>query len=443
VRRIFRHELRTALARTLPTLVFGAACAVFVPIGCSGSSGNQGQNESSEAGPDTATTPESDSSSTMATLEASTSDDSPQSSPPPTATADATTPPSPAVDAGVGTWDGGAYPAGWLYTNGGKIYLSNGGSPATQWMGRGVNVDDIFLCGYNNTLGMASSDKTLEMEIAGLMSAWKPTFLRISLGMNSYSVASWLKNPAQYKTPMTNVINAIGAYPHVHVLVTLRSDKSMIGEVSTGDSEATGLPSDSSSTPDKTAFPTGTDATYVALVDTFANSSFVMFGLTNEPGGNTLKDDQIAAAMNHAVGTIRAEEDRLKVPHHIVSVQGNGWSSDISFYAKTPAVITHDNVVYEVHGYPPPTSGYTYPNIPVILGEYGYNNVTSGDTTDMMAAKQLYADLESKQIPNLAWDFESYSDCGPDLLTVTHNASMLTPTPWGSIVQPYLLAHAP
>ena len=97
-----------------------------------------------------------------------------------------------------------------------------------------------------------------------------------------------------------------------------------------------------------------------------------MFGLTNEPGGNTLSNAKLAAAMDHAVGTIRAEEDRLKVPHHIVSVQGNGWSSDISFYAKTPSPITHDNVVYEVHGYPPPTSGYTYPNIPVIIGEYGY-----------------------------------------------------------------------
>ena len=363
---------------------------------------------------------------------------------PPVATDDASiTSAPPPADAGAVVWDGGGYPPGWLYTTGGKIYLSNGGSPATPWMGRGVNVDDIFLCGNNNSLAMKSADTTLEKEISGLMSAWKPTFLRISLGMNSYTVASWLTNPTQYKTPMTNVINAIGAYPNVHVLVTLRSDKSMIGEVPSGDSEATGLPSDSSTTPDKTAFPTGTDATYIALVDTFANASFVMFGLTNEPGGSTLTNAKIAAAMDHAVGTIRAEEDRLKVPHHIVSVQGNGWSSDISFYAKTPSPITHDNVVYEVHGYPPPTSGYTYPSIPVIIGEYGYSNVTSNDPTDVTAAQKLQADFESKLIPNLAWDFEAYSDCGPDLLTVTHDASMLKPTPWGSIVQGYLLMHAP
>jgi len=258
-------------------------------------------------------------------------------------------------------------------------------------MGRGVNIDDIFLCGYDNTLWMTSPDKTLETIVSGLVSGWKPTFIRISLGMDSNpTVTSWLSNPTQYKTPMTGVINAIGANPGVHVLVTLRSDASMIGQDTVdGDPEATGLPSDSTSTPDATTFPMGTDPVYVALVDSFASSSFVMFGLTNEPGGDKLSSATISAAMSHAVGVIRAEEDHLHVPHHIVSVQGNGWTSDISFYAATP--LAYDNVVYEVHGYPPTASGYTYSNIPVIIGEYG--------SLDSAAAATLYADLEAKQIP--------------------------------------------
>jgi hypothetical protein len=45
-------------------------------------------------------------------------------------------------------------------------------------------------------------------------------------------------------------------------------------------------------------------------------------------------------------------------------------------------------------------------------------------------------------IPNLAWDFDPFSGCGPDLLNVTHNPSMLNPTAWGTSVQTYLLAHA-
>ena len=133
--------------------------------------------------------------------------------------------------------------------------------------------------------------------------------------------------------------------------------------------------------------------------------------------------------MSHAVGVIRAEEDALGVPHHVVSVQGNGWTSDISFYAASP--LPYDNVVYEVHGYPPPPSSYTYANIPVILGEYG----------TLTNAATFYADVEAKQIPNLAWDFESYSSCNPDLLQANQSATNLVPTAWGTTVKAYLLAH--
>jgi cellulase (glycosyl hydrolase family 5) len=344
---------------------------------------------------------------------------------------DASTPGNDAgTDSAAPQVDGGP-PAGWLYTSGSKIYVSNGTGGGSPWLGRGVNVDDIFLCGYDNTLWMTSPDATLESMVSGLVGAWKPTFVRISLGMASNpTTVSWLTNPSQYATPMTNVIKAIGANPNVYVLVTLRSDASMIGQDTVdGDPEATGLPSDSTTTPNATSFPTGTDATYVALVDTFADSSFVLFGLTNEPGGNKLTNATIAAAMDHAVGVIRNEEDRLGVPHHLVSVQGNGWTSDISFYSTTP--LAHDDVVYEVHGYPPSTGSYTYPNIPVIIGEYG----------SLSDSAAFYADLESKGIPNLAWDFESFSDCAPDLLVVNQSATNLVPTTYGTTVQSYLLAH--
>jgi hypothetical protein len=327
--------------------------------------------------------------------------------------------------------EGGVPPAGWLYTKGSKMYVSDGAS-GTAWMGRGVNVDDIFLCGYNYTLTSATPDQTLEAMISGLISGWKPTFIRISLAMDSDGkVVSWLTDPAQYATPMTNVIHSIGANPNVYVLVTLRSDASMIGQdKADGDPEATGLPSDSTTTPSAISFPTGTDATYVALVDTFASASYVLFGLTNEPGGNKLTNTQISAAMSHALGVIRAEEDHLGAAHHIVSVQGNGWTGDISFYASAP--LPYDNVVYEVHGYPPSPGSYTYSNIPVIIGEYG--SVT--DSSD------FYADLEAKQIPNLAWDFDSYSNCAPDLLMVNQSDTNLVASAWGMTVQAYLKAHA-
>lgn len=334
------------------------------------------------------------------------------------------------VDA-ASTSDAGGLPSGWLYTQSNHVYVSDGAGGGSIWMGRGVNMDDIFLCGYNFTLWDTNAQTELESVVSGLMSAWHPNFVRVSLGMASYPTeTSWTDTPAQYRDPMTQVIDAIGAHPGVYVLVALRSHASMIlQDTIHGDAEATGIPSDATTTPDATRFPTGTDATYVALVDTFAHSPFVMFGITNEAGGNQRSDAVIRAAMAHAVGVIRAEEDRLGVPHHIVSVQGNDWTSSIGFYATTP--LAFDNVVYEVHGYPPTTASYTYSNIPVIIGEYG----TLGD------AAAFFADVEAKQIPNLAWDFEPFSDCTPDLLNVTHSATTLTPTAWGNTVRAYLTSH--
>jgi hypothetical protein len=340
-------------------------------------------------------------------------------------------------DAHVGSKDSGSVvsndagtPAGWLYTSGGKIYVSTG-SGGTRWMGRGVNVDDLFFCGYNNTLSMAGAEQDLQTLIGSVITGWKPNFLRISLSMHSdTTTASWLTNAAQYKTPMTQVIQSVGTHPNVYILVTLRSDASMIDhDTGSNDPEATGVPSNATNTPDKSAFPTGTDAVYTALVDTFANDAFVLFGLTNEPGGSTLSSGALTTALSHAVGTIRGEEDRLGVPHHIVSVQGTNWTSNIAFYATSP--LPYDNVVYEVHGYPPAGSSYTYANIPVIIGEYG----------DLPNSATFYADVESKQIPNLAWDLDTYNGCAPDLVNVNDSPTNLQPTSWGTTVQSYLAAH--
>jgi hypothetical protein len=314
-----------------------------------------------------------------------------------------------------GTTSVDGLPAGWLYTNGNKIYLSDGNGSGTPWIGRGVNVDDIYFCGYNVGLWMSDAEGTFLTMIEGLMADWKPNFVRVSLGMNTFDPrVSWIDNAAQYKTPMTNIINALGAYPNTYVLVTLRTDASMEEPID-----------------DATDYPTSaTDPTYVALVNSFANSKFVMFGIANEPGGNALSNTAISNAMSHAVATIRAEEDRLGVPHHVVAVQGNSWTSDIGFYATKP--LSYDNVVYEVHGYPPTSDSYTFSNLPVIIGEYG----------TLSNSASFFADLEAKQISSLAWDFDPFSNCAPDLVEITRSATDLRPNAWGTTVQNYLLAHA-
>jgi hypothetical protein len=326
----------------------------------------------------------------------------------------------------------GEKPAGWLYTDGAKLKVSDGKGSGTPWIGRGVNIDDIFFCGYDNTLWMPDPGGELKKVVEGLISGWKPNFIRLSLSMASYQTVSWFSDVDKYQKPMVDVVKAIGKHEGVYALVVLRSDASMIGQdMQHGDPEATGIPSDGTTTPDKAKFTTGTDAVYIALVNAFKDDKFVAFGLTNEPGGNLLPSDQIQKSLAHAVGTIRAEEDKLGVPHHIVSVQGQNWTSDISFYAAMP--LAYDNVVYEVHGYPPRPESYTYDNIPVIIGEYGS---LDGD------GAAFFADLEAKQISSLAWDFDSYNDCAPDLVEPNQSSTNLVPTAWGKVVQAYLLQHA-
>jgi hypothetical protein len=94
--------------------------------------------------------------------------------------------------------------------------------------------------------------------------------------------------------------------------------------------------------------------------------------------------------------------------------------------------------VYEVHGYPPAASSYTYSNIPVIIGEYG-----SLPANDAGTDPAFFNDLETKKIPSLAWDFDSYNNCAPDLVNANQSTTNITATAgWGTMVQAYLLAHA-
>jgi hypothetical protein len=88
-------------------------------------------------------------------------------------------------------------PIDWLYTSGNTINVSNGES-GYVWKGRGVNIDDIFLGGYNYNLGKADAGGTLQTIIATLISQWKPTFLRVSLYLDTpsatppWTTVTWL-----------------------------------------------------------------------------------------------------------------------------------------------------------------------------------------------------------------------------------------------------------
>ncbi len=77
-----------------------------------------------------------------------------------------------------------------------------------------MNVDDLFLCGYNGSLSMADAEQTLTSIVAFAITDWKATFLRLSLAMASNpTTVSWFSNQDDYRTPITNVIKSIGTHP--------------------------------------------------------------------------------------------------------------------------------------------------------------------------------------------------------------------------------------
>lgn len=383
-------------------LAIAAFSLLLAACGGGGGSGNGGSTSSSSSGSTSGSSGSSTSSSSGSSGSSTSSSSSSSSS---------------------GSSSGTAQTTGWLYTKAGgnKIYL-NTGSGETVWVGRGVNVDDLFFGGYNNTLWMntADAEAALSATMTNLISQWHPNFLRLSLNMSSYPThASWLANPTQYRQPMERVINKIGESAGVYVMVTLRSDESM---------------SVCNASDDATCFPeTATHQVYRALVDSFADKPHVLFGLTNEPGGNVKTAAQLRQAMSAAVDVIRARERELGVPEHIIVVQGDDWTSTIDFYAAQP--LTQTNVVYEYHSYPPTSGDYTFANIPVVIGEYGGANWQG---MSQSVADAFFRDIEAKKISSLAWYFSPYSAVAPALLNVTHDGSQISPNSWGMIVRNYL-----
>jgi len=112
----------------------------------------------------------------------------------------------------------GGRPAGWLYTEGSKVKLSDGKGSGSVWVGRGVNMDDIFFCGYNGALWMPAPADELKKVVEGLVTGWKPSFIRLSLGMASQQTVSWFTDVDKYQKPMVDAIKSIGKHAGVFVL---------------------------------------------------------------------------------------------------------------------------------------------------------------------------------------------------------------------------------
>ena len=155
---------------------------------------------------------------------------------------------------------------------------------------------------------LSSAETEAKAVIDELVQNWKVNFIRISLRHGQLRRSySWINNTSKYATQMTDIVNYIGTtHPGVYVLLTVRSDASFL--MSTNGTTLT----------ENAYVPTAaSEPMYKALVDSFANASWVIFGLANEPDCEIENDAGtyiLASAMNYGIEAIRAEEAKLGTP---------------------------------------------------------------------------------------------------------------------------------
>jgi Cellulase (glycosyl hydrolase family 5) len=327
------------------------------------------------------------------------------------------------VDAGTsdgGSVDGGPSNAGaWLHTAGNHIVRSDG----KVWHGRGANLHDTRSC--DACTFEAPSVAEVKRRIDELVDVWKANFIRLNL--ESYAPSAgrtqWrtvLDDPA-YLADVGTIVDYIGTKPGVYVMLSVWNDPSL---------SSMGWPQ------------TATNSELAKLVATFASAPHVLFGVSNEPQSNDdgALDAQVWTAMNSAVAAIRGVEDEVRVPHHIVAVQGTrDWGRRLDYYVTHPITAGGgDNVAYETHVYDPATDFAalfeTAANkLPVIIGEFGPSQgMTAADCSTLQQA------AEQMEIPHLAWTF--HMRCSPNLLVDNSSGGCgrgmpLVPTSWGTVVK--------
>lgn len=331
-------------------------------------------------------------------------------------------------------------PVGWLYTDGNHIRLSNG----EKWRGRGVNLHDTRSC--NACAYGTPAVQEVKDRIDELVNVWKVNFIRLNL--ESYATAEgrthWMDlladagtaDNAVYFDDVKEIVRHIGTKPGVYVLLSLWQDPNFSPDTGI-DGGAWNFPTDK------------TRQIWVKLAEAFKDSPHVLFGLCNEPTGNSSgdMDPQVWEAMNKTVKAIRDVEDAAGTPRHIITVQGTReWARWLDYYLAHP--ITErggDNIAYETHVYDTAiafTQLFELParTLPIIIGEFGPDEAQEMKAED---AEHLMDRAEALDLPYLAWTF--HHRCQPNLLVVADPGSpsntecrplsSLKPSPWGERIK--------
>ena len=345
------------------------------------------------------------------------------------------------------------------------IYKQDG----TLWMGRGAVVTDTRGC---DSCSMQDTNPTEAMRhIDYLVDVQHVTFIRLML--MSFSSPTQFGYPVDrkswesvlfddaYMQATKQIVDYIGTKPNVYVLLTLWRDQSF------GDNLIPTL--DSTTAPGtqcdalQAKHVATTSCVWRKLATTFKDHPYVMYGLTDEYGGNYdgKLDSSLWNIYNALTQVVRNVEAEQHTPSHLVAVQATQkWARSLEYYAHTDSHGKIDswhpilagrgeNVVYETHPYGDATQyrSWFYKAsrfLPVIVGEMGppfpanYNPATDPMSDALLAStKALIHHCEGVQIPYLAWVLTS--NCGTTSMTQedsTHLCDGLAPQslsmlPWG------------
>lgn len=320
----------------------------------------------------------------------------------------------------------------WLSTRGNQIVDESG----AVWMGRGVNLHDTRSC---KACAFERPGRLLVLEVKRridfLVDKWGVNLIRLNLEsyppddpdaerMTHYGGV--LDDPG-YFAEVIEIVRHIGDKPGVYVLLSLWEEPSF--------DPTLGIPTNR------------TRAIWERLAGALAHQPHVIYGLSNEPRGHDgSRDPEVWHAMNDTAAAIRAVEERIGAPHHLIAVQGTrDYGRDLSFYMDNPiAAGGGTNVIYEAHIYNPSGDfnrliALPWSKLPLIIGEFGpiEGVMTNEDTRALMKL------ADTLRIPYTAWTF--HQRCPPNLIEDTDPDSCgigleIKPTAWGRQLRDHLRA---
>jgi endoglucanase len=315
-------------------------------------------------------------------------------------------------------------PAGWLFTSGNHIYVSDGGGGGSIFRGRGANLQDTRGCGA--CVVEPSNPGEVERRADELIDNWHANFIRLTLESRpEYNRLGVREDPA-YLAEIVEIVNHITAKPGVYVLVSLWFDQTF---------DALGRPT------------AATREEWRVLATALKNQPRALFGICNEPEYNFdgAQDATVWQAMNDTVQVIRNVENSAGTPHHVITVQGTGdWARRLDYYVTHPITAGGgSNIAYETHFYNPAAEldtliGGPAKTLPVIIGEFGPINEPGSPVATDADVQATINFAKAHDIPHLAWTFHQF--CPPNLIVDLSKNTCgigmpLQPTAWGSLLK--------